>query len=77
MRTPEAIVGGCSSNGTVFLFTVSFTSSSRSSAALPVHSVPRRSSWSRCVSVPPVRTFSPRSCSVAESVSAFARTWRW
>ena len=54
IRTPEATVGGRSSNGTVFRFTVSCTSSSRSSASLPVQSVARRSSWRRCVSVPPV-----------------------
>jgi hypothetical protein len=44
MRTPEATVGGRSSNGTVFRFTVTATSWSRSSASLPVHSVLRRSS---------------------------------
>ena len=37
-RTPEATVGGRSSNGTVFRLTVSFTSCSRSSASLPVQS---------------------------------------
>ena len=35
MRTPEAIVGGRSSNGTVFRLTVIPTSCSRSSASLP------------------------------------------
>ena len=77
IRTPDAIVGGRSSNGTVLRFTVSFTSCSRSSASLPVQSVPRRSSWSRCVSVPPVRTSIPEVISSSESASAFARTCSW
>ena len=53
-RTPDAIVGGRSSNGTVLRFVVTPTACSRSSASLPDHSVSRRSSWRRCVSVPPV-----------------------
>src|SRR5205085_9440416 len=53
MRTPDATVGGRSSKGTVLRLTVNFTSCSRSSASLPVHSVERRSSCSRWVSVPP------------------------
>ena len=44
IRTPEATVGGRSSKGTVLRFTVSFTSSRRSSASFPVQSVLRRSS---------------------------------
>src|SRR5438034_857295 len=75
--TPEATVGGRSSKGTVLRLTVSFTSARRSSASLPDHSVERRSSWSRCVSVPPVSTSSPPSCSVSASTSAFLRTWPW
>ena len=43
----------------------------------PVQSVARRSSWSRCVSVPPVSTSSPPAISSSASASAFARTWRW
>src|SRR5439155_18122647 len=38
-RTPDATVGGRSSNGTVFRFAVILTSWRRSSASLPVHSV--------------------------------------
>ena len=38
-RTPEATIGGRSSNGTVLRFAVSLHSSSRSCAAKPVHSV--------------------------------------
>ena len=71
IRTPEATVGGRSSNGTVLRFVVSLTAWSRSSASLPVHSVRRRSSWSRCVSVPPVRTSRPPSMISAASASAF------
>ena len=55
-RTPEATIGGRSSNGTVLRFAVSLHSSIRSCAASPVHSVARRSSCTRCVSVPPVST---------------------
>ena len=60
-RTPDATIGGRSSNGTVFRFAVSLHSSSRSCAASPVHSVARRSSCTRCVSVPPVSTSWPPS----------------
>ena len=77
MRTPEATIGGRSSNGTVFRFTVSRQSWRRSCAARPVHSVARRSSWTRWVSVPPVSTSKPPSIRPAASVSAFARTCRW
>ena len=75
IRTPEATIGGRSSNGTVLRFTVSRHSSRRSCAARPVHSVARRSSWTRCVSVPPVSTSKPPSIRPAASTSAFARTW--
>ena len=77
IRTPEATVGGRSSKGTVFRLAVMFTSASRSSASLPVHSDARRSTWSRCVSVPPVRTSSPPAWSSSASASAFARTCVW
>ncbi len=58
-RNPEATVGGRSSNGTVLRLTVMPTSARRSSASLPLHSVRRRSTSRRCVSVPPVSTSSP------------------
>ena len=77
MRTPDATVGGRSSNGTVLRLTVICTSCRRSSAALPVHSELRRSICIRCVSVPPVRISRPPSCSVSASASAFARICRW
>jgi len=57
MRTPEAIVGGRSSKGTVLRFTVIATSCSRSSASRPDHCVGRRSICSRWLSVPSVRSF--------------------
>ena len=76
-RMPEATVGGRSSKGTVLRFTVIPTAASRSSASLPLHSVRRRSTSSRCVSVPPVSTSSPPSCSDSASASAFARTALW
>ena len=50
----------------------SATSCSRSSASLPVHSVRRRSSCSRCVSVPPVSTSRPPSSSPRRA----RRRWR-
>ena len=77
IRTPEATVGGRSSNGTVLRLTVIFTSCSRSSASLPVHSELRRSICIRCVSVPPVRISSPPSCSDSASASAFRRICVW
>ena len=76
-RMPEATVGGRSSNGTVLRFTVIATSASRSSASLPLHSVRRRSTSRTCVSVPPVSTSSPPSCSDSARASAFARTAVW
>ena len=77
MRTPDATVGGRSSNGTVLRLTVMRTSCSRSSAALPVHSELRRSICIRCVSVPPVTSSRPPACSVSASVSAFVRICCW
>ena len=77
IRTPDATVGGRSSNGTVLRFTVMSTSASRSSASLPVHSDARRSTWIRWVSVPPVRTSRPPAWSSAASASAFARICAW
>ena len=58
-RTPDATVGGRSSYGTVLRFAVMRISCSRSSASFPVQSERRRSSWTRCVSVPPVSRSMP------------------
>ena len=77
MRTPEATVGGRSSNGTVLRLTVICTSCSRSSASFPVIAELRRSISIRCVSVPPVRSSSPPSCSVSASASALRRICPW
>ena len=77
MRTPEAIVGGRWSNGTVLRLTVIATSCSRSSASLPDHSVPRRSSCSRWLSVPSVSSRRPPSISVSASALALLTICRW
>ena len=77
MRTPEATVGGRSSNGTVLRFTVICTSCSRSSAALPVHSELRRSICMRCVSVPPVRMLEAALLQRLREHVGVRRTCRW
>ena len=77
MRTPEAIVGGRSSNGTVLRLTVMRMSCSRSSMSLPESALLRRSSWTRCVSVPPVSSSPPCSAMPRPSDAALALTARW
>ena len=77
IRIPDDCIGGRSSNGIVFRLTVTLTSCSRSSASLPLQWVERRSTRSKCVSVPPVRMSSPPSWSVSPSTSAFVRICCW
>ncbi len=59
MRRPEVTIGGRGSNGTALRLTVIPTWCSRSSAALPSISESRRSTSTRCTSVPPVSTLTP------------------
>ena len=83
MRRPEVTIGGRGSFGTALRFTVMWISCSRSSACLPSIAASRRSTSTRCTSVPPERTEMPApATSGCESRSAriaaprTVRSWR-
>ena len=77
IRSPEVTIGGRGSNGTALRLTVIPTSCSRSSACLPSRPDSRRSTSTRCTSVPPVSTATPASVqSRADSRSASSRAPR-
>ncbi|COY75778.1 Uncharacterised protein [Mycobacterium tuberculosis] len=61
IRRPEVIIGGRGSKGTALRLTVMSTAANRSSACWPSSSASRRSTRTRCTSVPPVSTAMPRS----------------
>ena len=58
-RRPLVTIGGRGSNGTALRLTVMPMSCRRSSACWPSSSDSRRSTSTRCTSVPPVRTLTP------------------
>ena len=78
MRTPEVTVGGRSSKGTPFLFTVMPARSSRSSPSLPVRGVAERSTSTRWLSVPPVTRATPFAMSTSAMAAQLStvRCWR-
>src|SRR5215212_7652953 len=83
IRSPDVTIGGRGSNGTAFRLTVMPTSCRRSSACLPSSCDSRRSTSTRCTSVPPVSTLTPAArASSASSRSArscaprMVRAWR-
>jgi len=75
-RMPEAVFGGCGSNGMAFLLRTMPAASERASASLPVTPTPWRSCSDRWVSVPPVIGRMPFSPSEAASCWALAMTCR-
>ena len=79
-RRPLETMGGRGSNGTALRLTVIPMSASRSSACFPSSSDSRRSTTTRCTSVPPVRTLTPWPAPRSSSPTAWApvivRRWR-
>ena len=75
-RMPEAMLGGCGSNGMAFLFSTMPAVSQRVSASAPVTPTPCRSMSDRWVSVPPVTGRMPSSARPAVSAWELAITWR-
>jgi hypothetical protein len=76
IRSPEGFIGGFGSNGIVLKLTVMPISSSRDSPAFPSSPLGRRSTSTKCVSVPPVSTSTPPAIRPSASARAFATVWR-
>ncbi len=66
MRRPEETIGGRGSNGTALRLTVMPIRCSRSSPCCPSSSESRRSTRTRCTSVPPLTTEMPASATSGE-----------
>ncbi len=75
MRSPDATIGFCVSNGIVFLFTVMFAASSQFCPSFPVIPFEKTSVMKTWLSVPPETMRKPSSATACARALALRMIW--